>query len=77
MYGVTGSIPSDLSTTYNTTFSGTTGSPIFVSAFTNMTGLTHSILLKNSFESESRYNVLDLSTYTRPGYDVYKVDVNV
>ncbi|MEX2714763.1 MAG: hypothetical protein Q6370_000550, partial [Candidatus Sigynarchaeota archaeon] len=42
-----------------------------------MTGLTHSILLKNSFESESRYNVLDLSTYTRPGYDVYKVDVNV
>ncbi|MBN2151911.1 MAG: hypothetical protein JW839_10720, partial [Candidatus Lokiarchaeota archaeon] len=70
-------IPSDLPTTYNTTFSGTTGSPTFVSAFTNTTGQNHSITLQNSFANEGRSSLLDLSSFERTGFSITKVDVNV
>ncbi|NMC04063.1 MAG: hypothetical protein GYA24_02565, partial [Candidatus Lokiarchaeota archaeon] len=63
--------------TYTPSISGTTGSPTFISAFTNTTGQNHTIVLKNSFVKESRSTLLDLSSYAHPGFSLYKVDVNV
>nr|MDO8116716.1 hypothetical protein [Candidatus Sigynarchaeota archaeon] len=68
---------SDMPMTRNTVFSGIGGQTDLNISFTNATGMTHAITMQNSFADSSRIGRLNLSSFNIPGWNLYKVDVNV
>ncbi|MHA1999465.1 MAG: hypothetical protein ACTSU9_15200 [Promethearchaeota archaeon] len=67
----------DLPSSYLSTFSGESASGTVSAYFTNQTGISHHISVKNNETSEQRTFSLDLSNYSLPGFSIYKAEVNV
>nr|MDO8117498.1 hypothetical protein [Candidatus Sigynarchaeota archaeon] len=70
-------IGSDLPATIQDTFSGETGSADVIAFFSNTTGITHGINVKNSWSNVSRSYNFDIKNYSRAGYSIYRADINI
>ncbi|MHA1371762.1 MAG: hypothetical protein ACTSRA_18835, partial [Promethearchaeota archaeon] len=68
---------SDVPSNYNALFSGNPSTVSMTPFFTNQTGINHTIIMQNSFQSDIRNASLNISGYHLPYYDLYRVDVNV